>query len=233
MVGYDIFDKLKARYKGEGEFKILFCPYKEDMFDSMETVWEAAVKDKETFTEIMPIPYFTLVNLYPHTTRMEFENYQSNFPEILNYGWDVIMIHYPYDTKNNVTRPMLTSAMLKFFTKHLVHLNYAVIGDRDVEPHEAVAPVCKNCDLIICEKEKHAEQISGYLKMLNINTECVGWGSPKYDKLDIEYPMPYEWRKKAAGKKKILLQTSLIPYMNNPHKLEQIEHFLNNVNKQL
>lgn len=226
MVGYDIFDKLKARFKGEGAFKILFCPYKEDMFDSMETIWEAAVKDRETYTEIMPIPYFTLVDVLPHSTRMEFKDYQGNFPEILNEGWDVIIIHYPYDTKNNVTRPMLTSAMLKFFTKHLVHINYAVIGDRDIEPKEGAFPAYKNCDLIICERKKHAEQLSGYMRMLNIHTECVAWGSPKFDKLDIDYPLPYAWQRKVRGKKKILLQTSLTPYLNTPNKLEQIKHFL-------
>lgn len=223
MIGYEIFDKLKARYKGKDKFRILFCPYKEDMFDSMKTVYEKAKNDEETVADIMPIPYFTLVNALPNGTNIEFAQYQLNFPNILNYGWDVIVIHYPYDTRNNVTRPFMTSAMLKFFCKYLVHIPYAVIGDRDIKKDEASFPAYKNCDLIVCEQEKHAKQLSQFLREMNIDTECVGWGSPKYDKLDYNYPMPISWVKKTEGKKIILLQTSLIPFLQNPRKIEQIE----------
>lgn len=227
MIGYDIFDNLKSRYKGEGMFRILFCPYKEEMWDSMETIYERACQDDETVADIMPIPYFTLVNLLPDTTKIEFKLFQNNFPEILNKYWDVILIHYPYDTKNNVTRPMMTSPMLKFFCKKLVLIGYAVIGGRDISPEEAVYPAMKNADVIICEREKHAEQTYGYLKDLNPNVECFGWGSPKYDKLDIPYELPDDWKKKTEGRRVILLQTSLKPYLNNPDKLNQIEKFIN------
>lgn len=227
MIGYEIFQNLKKMYQAERKFKILFCPYKEDMWDSFETIYEAALLDKDTIAKIMPIPYFTLSNLLPCSAIMEFGDLSRNFPNILNDEWDVIMIHYPYDNKNNVTRPMLTSAMLKFFCKHLVFINYAVIGDRDVEPQAAGYPAYKNVELIICEKEKHAKQLKEMLGGVNPNIKCVAWGSPKFDKLTCEYAMPKEWEKKTKGKKVILLQTSLIPFMNNPHKLEQIEEFLN------
>lgn len=226
MIGYDIFDKLKARYKVGEKFRILFCPYKEDMFDSMATIFEKACMDEETITDVMPIPYFTLVNALPSTTEMEFKLFQDNFPTILNETWDVIVIHYPYDTINNVTRPFMTSAMLKFFCTHLVHINYAVIGDRDIDPTEARFPAYKNCDLIICEREKHKEQLSKYLQDNHINTECVAWSSPKFDKLDIKYPMPHSWEQAVKDRKVILLQTSLIPFLKNPYKLKQIENIL-------
>lgn len=226
MIGKEIFEKLKARYKTGEYFKILFCPYKEDMFDSMQTVWESASRDTKTITDIMPIPYFTLVNVLPNETKMEFPQYQLNFPEILNDGWDVIVIHYPYDTKNNITRPMLTSGMLKFFTKHLVHINYAVIGNRDVDEVDGSFPAYKNCDLIVCEQEKHAKQLTKILRERQIDTECVGWGSPKYDMLERGGVLPPAWEKKIICKHVILLQTSLIPFMTHDNKLEQIEEII-------
>ena len=226
MIGKEIFEKLKARYKTGEYFKILFCPYKEDMFDSMQTVWENAVLDTKTITDIMPIPYFTLVNVLPNETKMEFPQYKSNFPEILNDGWDVIVIHYPYDTKNNVTRPMLTSGMLKFFCKKLVLIPYAVIGDRELTREEAYFPANKNCDLLICESEKQAKQLRKYFIDGNITTEAVGWGSPKFDKLEQDYSVPPAWQKKINGKKVILLQTSLIPFLQKENKLEQIEEII-------
>lgn len=235
MIGKEIFEKLKAKYKNGDKFRILFCPYKEDMFDCMDTIYDAASYDDETETTIMPIPYFKLENGLPTSIQMEFgvefsdygDKYQKNFPTILNRGWDCIVIHNQYDQYNNVTRLLLTSLILKQFCKYLVFIGYAVVGDRNIEREEIHFPMFKNADLIICENDKHAKQIAGHLNYYGWNTETVGWGNPKYDKLDMKYGLPKEWEEKTNGRKKILLQTSLVPFLQNPgEKLKQIEHII-------
>ena len=72
MIGKTIFENLKAKFKDKGAFRILFCPYKEEMWDSMETIYDAARVDSETIAEIMPIPYFTLMTNLPVVAKLEF-----------------------------------------------------------------------------------------------------------------------------------------------------------------
>lgn len=223
MIGEEIFIKLKNRFKGTGKFRILFCPYKEDMFDCMETIFESAKKDDDTITEIMPIPYFKLERQLPKELAMEFPNYCGNFPEALNDGWDCIIVHNQYDQYNSVTRLLLTSLMLKQFCNNLVFIGYAVIGDRDIDREEIHLPAFKNFDLVICETEKQAEQTERYIREFGWSGKAVGWGNPKYDKLDKEIFIPMPWRDKIEGKEIILLQTSLVPFMQHPaEKFEQI-----------
>lgn len=225
MIGKTIFDRLKKRYGGE-TFRILFCPYKEEMWDSMKSIYEAAMEDEDTFSAIMPIPYFLLDKMLPSKAEMEFMEFSQNFPSILNDDWDVIVFHYPYDQYNNLTRPMMTSYMLKFFCKHLVYVNYALFGDDDVEEADVLFPAYKYSNLIILENQRVAEQFKKLLKEIGINTECVGWGSPKYDNIKAGN-LPKEWISKVDCREIILLQTSIIPLMNEPDKLDKIEAIIN------
>ena len=225
MIGKEIFERLKKRYGGE-TFRILFCPYKEEMWDSMQSVYESAMADEDTFTEIMPIPYFLLDNMLPSKAEMEFMDCSQNFPSILNDDWDVIVFHYPYDQYNNLTRPLLTSYMLKFFCKHLVFIHYALFGDRDIVEIDTCFPAYKNSDLIILENDRVAKQFTELLKKQGLNTECVGWGSPKYDNIKAGN-LPKEWIPKVDCREIILLQTSIIPLMNDPDRLNKVEAIIN------
>lgn len=222
MIGKTIFENLKAKFKDKGAFRILFCPYKEEMWDSMETIYDAARVDDETVVEIMPIPYFTLMNNLPVVAKLEFENYNKNFPWMLNDGWDVIVFHYPYDLLNNVTRPMVTSTHLKRFCKHLVFVHYACMGDRDIADKEALYPGIKNSDLVVFETEKQASHAQRVLEAYcHWQGECVAWGSAKHDLVG-KFKVPKEWEEVINGRPTVFLQTSIIPLLNTPNKLEQI-----------
>lgn len=226
LIGKTIFDNLKKKYMEGHTFRILFCPYKEEMWDSMQTIYESAKQDKDTITDIMPIPYFTLQNLVPQTIRMEFYDERENFPHILDEEWDVIVIHYPYDQRNTLTRPLLTSFMLKFFCKKLVFVHYAVVGKKDWKEEEVLLPAIANADLCIFESYRHAEAVKKILEAHGVFNEVEGWGSAKYDNLDCHYELPRIWKKHTEGKKVILLNTSIIPYMSNRHKIKQVEAVL-------
>lgn len=224
MIGQTIFNNLKEKFKDGEKFRILFCPYKQEMWDSMETIYDAAREDKETVTDIMPIPYFTLMNNLPVEARMEFRS--DAFPGLLNRGWDVIVFHYPYDLLNNVTRPMVTSTHLKRFCKHLVLVHYACLGDRDIQDKEALYPGVKNSDIVVWETEKQANHAQRVLEAYcHWKGENVAWGSAKYDLLG-KVSTPETMIRAINGRPTILLQTSVIPLMNNPNKLEQIKKVL-------
>lgn len=225
MIGQTIFNNLKEKFKGEGRFKILFCPYKEEMWDSMETIYMSALKDYDTDVEIMPIPYFTLANLQPVTSCIEFGEYARNFPNALNNDWDVIIFHYPYDNLNNVTRPLVYSSHLKRFCKHLV-LTFYYCKPTDIEDKEALYVGVKNSDLVIYETEQQAEHAKRVLKAYcNWQGECVAWGSAKYDLVG-KMNCPKDWEEVIGNRKTVFLQTSIIPLMNNPNKLEQIKEVI-------
>lgn len=226
LIGKQIFEKLKAKYMVGKHFRILFCPYKEEMWDSMETIYESAKEDVDTTAEIMPIPYFKLQNLSPQKIALEFADKSCYFPHILNDDWDVIMIHYPYDQRNTITRPILTSYMLKFFCRKLVFVHYAVVGKRDWKEEEVLLPAIANADLCIFESYRHAERVKAILEAHNVHNDIVGWGSAKYDNLDCYYELPRNWKKHTEGKKIILLNTSIIPYMSHRYKIVQVENIL-------
>ena len=71
MIGEEIAKKLIERYEPKS---VLFCPYKEEMFDSMQTIYESFLK-YEIKAKIMPIPYYTLKNGKIDDLKMEFLGY--------------------------------------------------------------------------------------------------------------------------------------------------------------
>ena len=223
MIGETIAKNLIERYNPAS---ILFCPYKEEMWDSMKTIYDY-FKDTDVHTGIMPIAYYSLTNGRMNDITIEFKEYSHGFPMMLKQKWDIIVFHYQYDNMNNVTRPVLYSNELKAFCKHLVLVPYAVVGGRLPELDEVLYAGTRNSDLVICETEEQAKRSNELLKgQPNWNGECVGWGSAKYDMVELA-EIPNEWKEKAEGRKVILLQTSLTPYLKNRNKLNQIESIVN------
>lgn len=218
MIGEEIYKKLKEKYNFNS---ILFCPYKEEMFDSMRTVYETALKDNVECA-LMPIPYWNLYHTLPVGLNIEFNG--INFPDALNRRWDVIVIHYPYDNRNSITRPLIFTSTLKCFCDKLVLLPYACVGDRDVYEHEVLLPYTQVISLQVVETEKQKKQIEEIWKQHGIEGEVEAWGSAKFDERKIE--IPQEWKEKSNGRKVILLQTSVVPYLQNANKLDEIENFI-------
>lgn len=225
MIGEEIANKLIERYEPKS---VLFCPYKEEMFDSMQTIYESFLKYENIKTKIMPIPYYTLKNGKIDDLKMEFLGYYGfeNSPMALRNKWDIIIFHYPYDNLNNVTRPMIMSNELKAFCKHLVLVSYACIGERQLYEQEIGYSGVRNSDLVIVETEKQAEFANKTLDgKPNWNGEFVGWGSAKYDMIELA-GIPIEWEKKGEGKRVVLLQSSIVPYLKDRNKLNQIESII-------
>ena len=193
----EIVDYVLQLVRDEKEIKkeIVFLPYKASMWDSLESVWQAAAEDKEHCNAyVMPIPY---ADRNPdgsaaqwHCERDEFPTYVPtvDFRKVNLEEWhpDIIFIHNPYDDRNIVTSvdPAYYSHILKECTDKLIYIPYFVIEELELdcddpekekevmEKEEKIArfattPGVLNADYTILQSEATREL---YLKALERNT---------------------------------------------------------------
>ena len=91
--------------------EVVFLPYKESMWDSLESVWMAAEQDENCDAYVIPIPYF---DKNPDGTVKEMHYEADEFPKYVTvtgyeeYDFqerhpDMVFIHNPYDDHNYVT----------------------------------------------------------------------------------------------------------------------------------
>ena len=139
--------------------EIVFMPYKASMWDSLESIWEAATQDDSCDVYGVPVPYYSknpngdMENMYcedkqfpdyvPITNWNEY-NFEERMPEI-------IYIHNPYDEGNYVTstHPDFYSYNLKKYTDMLVYVPYFVAIDDNVARHLCVSSAVLCADRVI------------------------------------------------------------------------------------
>lgn len=187
----------------------VFLPYKASMWDSLESVWQAASEDPCCDAYVIPIPYY---DRKPDRSmgqmHYEFDQYPDYVP-VMRYEEydfearhpDIIFIHNPYDECNYVTsvHPFFYSRNLKRFTKKLVYIPYFILGDIDPDNPEAlkgIEPFCivpgvLHADQVIVQSENmkkaYVKLLSEALEMPELGktyweAKIQGWGSPKLDK---------------------------------------------------
>ena len=83
--------------------KIAFCPYKASMFDCIESVYLAAV-ESELEPDIIPLDYQTFPDEEWHNEANLFRYPCKTMKNLKTGDYDIIVIHYPYDGCNNVTK---------------------------------------------------------------------------------------------------------------------------------
>lgn len=194
----------------------LFLPYKADMWDCMESIWQAASEDERCESICLPIPYFELIGNEPQMCydgplfppQVPIADYEE--ADIAGWEPDVIYIHNPFDDNNYVTsvHPDYYTAQLKKYTKLLVYVPY-FIGGRDFPEEHMYFKSYENIDRIIVQDSRHLGQLKKYVpagKLLNL-------GSPKLDKL-VQFKrssprMPDEWAKAAGGRRLVFYNISL------------------------
>lgn len=195
----------------EDRREVVFLPYKASMWDSLESVWEAAEADENTDAYVIPVPYYDknpdesfreehyegeLFPDYVPVTRYDEYDFQRRRP-------DVIFIHNPYDECNIVTsvHPFFYSENLKEYTEKLVYIPYFVLdevdpdNDKQVEgiKHLVIQPALFHSDKVVVQSEamkkayirillKQADQPSGEIREY-WEEKILGLGSPKVDKV--------------------------------------------------
>lgn len=205
-------------------YEILFMPYKASMWDSLESIYEAASRADDCHVTVMPVPYYH-VNAERTELLTEYEGMQ--FPEnvpITDYRQysipdmlpDVIFIHNPYDEKNRVTslpERYFSSELVKY-TNHLVYVPYKVCG-KQVKDMYCVMPGVKNAWRVFVQSERVRETYIKYQP----EEKIVVLGSPKIDKVlynEAHKPKPpKEWENILAGRKVFLLNTHLSSILND------------------
>ena len=248
---------VKATYEEEfpDKLEVVFLPYKAAMWDSLESVWKAAAEDADCDAYVVPIPYYELDE---ERNFIEYFYEGDKYPEyvpITSYKEydlelhhpDVIFIHNPYDSQNNVTSVAkeFYSSRLKDYTEKLVYIPYFVLGKLSPDNPTQVESVREYCitygvlnaDQVIVESE-NMRQI--YIKNLldyygdtpenrkMLEKKVLGLGSPKFDKVtsvakeDVE--VPGDWKTvitKADGewKKVIFYNTSVASFLKDCEKM--------------
>lgn len=242
---YQKLQKLSANIEADIEaiqvkVKIAFFPYKISMWDSLESIWEAAERDENCVCQVVPIPYYTkddagkIQNEYYEGEKFALSapvtDYRTYFIE--KEKPDIMYIHNPYDQYNKVTmvEPRFFSTELKKGGGILVYVPYYISGY--CSKYEYMLNACGNIgavhsDFIImqCENLKEAYAYCGFPEK-----RLLVLGSPKIDAIHKikykEYGTVDKWKSAIENRKVILLNTSISTCLQNHEWLDNIREFV-------
>lgn len=199
-------------------YEAVFLPYKASMWDSLESVYEAACKDPDCEAYVIPIPYY---EKNPDKS-IKKEYYEGDmFPEyvpVTDYGTydieqhhpDMIFIHNPYDEWNYVTSvyPEYYSSTLKNQTDCLVYIPYFATSGGMGESW-SMLPAYIHSDYIVIQSEKLRDFYDSSIP----DKKFLVYGSPKFDSIinKCKNPpeAPAEWKEMMRNKKVYFYNTSL------------------------
>lgn len=206
--------------------KLLIIPYKRDMWDSFEGIYQLANSTEGCSADVMPIPY-TFKSPTGQPVRWFLDSFEDVCSRnVLDYQkkpkkgeYDVILIHNPYDAANYVTsvHPGFYSDRLKPLTRCLALVPYGV-GTICL-----ITPGMCNCDVVFAENEEVVQSFKDQIKEAGATDEeielmsqkIVVMGTPKTD-LNLDQPVPKDWVKQIKGKRVVLLATSLTAFLDDP-----------------
>lgn len=217
-----LLDKLKREIdEFHAKYRVLFLPYKYSMWDSLESIYEAAEKDPECEAYVMPIPYYDKDG---HDNMIGMHDESDLYPKDLDIvSWrehtvdeinpDIIFIHNPYDDGN-----LVTSIHPDYYTRKLVRDDRLVVyvpyyvsytDDPDILTSLGFAGIY--ADYVITQSEWYRNEyercLDKYRDMGDNARAAVDYydnghkfavlGNPKYDKVAIltkkSYPLPDDW----------------------------------------
>lgn len=220
-----IIDQLKTISKmileEEVQYIITFMPYKSSMWDSMESVWEAAKQEPGCICHVVPIPYYEKDESGEASTlKYEGNDYPSYVPvldwqqyELGEIFPDVIYIHNPYDEANYVTTvpEQFYSYNLKPYTDVLVYIPYFVMNPQYSKNMFEVSAL-NYVDYIITQTETTVKEYQKYTSQ-DIWEKVLPLGNPKVDRI-VNNNLKKEdirddWKEKIGDKKVVLYNTSL------------------------
>lgn len=202
----------------------VFLPYKASMWDSLESIWQAANDDLDCDAYVIPIPYYdkgedgSLKEMH-----YEGDRYPKEVP-VLKYDDfdfeahhpDMIFIHNPYDNANFVTsvHPFFYSKNLKKYTDCLVYVPYyATTGG--MSEAQSLCPAYLYADYIVIQSEKYKM----FFDPMIPEEKFLPFGSPKFDRVIRKCqnpPTPPEsWKKKMEGRRVYFYNTSINGMLEN------------------
>ena len=198
---------------------IVFFPYKASMWDSLESIYNSAIKDEECRVRVVPVPYAEfdkqtgswrdccdIDDFPPETVCTRYEDFHIEAEAI-----DIAYIHYPYDRANRVTRLKegFNSHELKRYVKKLVYVPYYVTGGSLAWDHRQF-PAYYHADMIAVQSADFKEGFKG----LPYYDRVQVLGSPKLDKCIEESKKAALSRTSDKGVKTVFLNTSIVVFVN-------------------
>jgi len=224
----------------EVKMKVLFLPYKLSMWDSLETIYHAALKDNTCEVQVVPIPYYELER---NERVLVYEG--NEFPEdiqVTHYNDyhleeenpDIIYVHNIYDHYNTLTQvhEAYFTDNLKKHTDMLVYVPYHISSFIDGKEKKYLAyhlPSISNVDKVILAGT-HVKQAA--VRDGVSEDKLLVLGSPKIDyivnamKEDPVYPQG--WKEKLQDKTVFLLNTGCLFFAHDPfYKVGLLSNFLN------
>lgn len=244
----ELLQEIENRIQQEERFKkeIFFLPYKISMWDSLESVWQVAVADKDHYlTYVMPLPYIYR-NPDANGNKWHCEKFPQDIPtldwqQVDLKAWhpDIIFIHNPYDGINTVTSVFeeYYSSNLKCCTDKLVYIPYFVLEEpdewtkaqEDSNAHFFITPGVLNARWVIVQSESMRQ---AYIRVLAraTNRDAAYWqnhvlgvGSPKLDKVQTskreDFKLPRQWQEIIGECKVILYNLSVESLLRNSDKI--------------
>lgn len=205
-------------------YRVLFLPYKYSMWDSLESIFEAAKEDENCEAYVMPIPYYDKDQEGNFT---EIHDESGSYPDDIGIiSWqdnqvdeidpDVIFIHNPYDGNNRLTsiHPDYYTNKLVCKDRVVIYVPYYVSYTEDKKVMVTMGGAEFYADYVIMQsewyKEKFEQILSDYKKSDDDLNDLIAFydngnkfvvlGNPKYDKIrsleKSEYPLRDDWKEK-------------------------------------
>lgn len=217
--GRRVLEEIIRRH-GSDRFRIAFCPYKAEMWDAMESIFDACIFEKNIIQKIYCIPYAEVDNqnnvgiMHDESQKLkEIVSIEDVFIYNLDaFKPDYVVVHYPYDGYNKVTRihKDFWSDRLKAKGYKIIYSPYGLPSGGISSCNLIMQPVLKNADLIVCDCPEEKSNIIKQWKdnaNYNINPDKIFVsGSPKRD---------YLWSASETGQTgTVLIAGSLIPLLN-------------------
>lgn len=223
-----------VKYDIKTKLEIVFLPYKASMWDSLESIWQAADSDPQCNAYVVPIPYYDKnpdgsfgkyhyegddMPSYVPVTHYNSYNLEERKP-------DIVYIHNPYDHTNFVTSvdPKYYSYELKKHTDMLVYVPYYLTSGGMAEG-QALCSAYLHVDYIVIQSEKLRKFFDPRLP----DSKFLPLGSPKTDRVLRLCQNPPEppagWKERMAGKKVYFYNTSIGGMLDDTEKfLRKIEY---------
>ena len=205
--------------------KILFLPYKIEMWDSMESLYLECVERGIT-VRIHPIQYKEYIS--KRSYKIKFDNWFDNenvisYREYIQYNPDIIIFHYPFDGYNTITSIDTTyrSVNLKRENRTLVYIPY---HGSYMTSRAASLPAVISSDYVFVSDNGVKDICESTWRAHNVNKlpKIYATGTPKSDRLV----------SMDENSNTVLIANSLGPFLNDVDRVSKyITLILEELNK--
>ena len=209
-VGKSIVDILISE---EGrDKKIVFLPYKIEMWDSMESIYTECINNGLN-AKIHPVEYTVYMDTHSrYTTKdtwFDSEN-KITYREFLDFNPDIIIFHYPFDDYNRVTA-MPTKYLSHNLKKQGRKLVYVPYHGSWILQKEMMLPAVLSSDYMFVSSEDIKSYCESIWRIQRVNfcPKVFATGTPKSDKI----------YRSGLSNCNTLISNSLIPFLDDTNRV--------------